>query len=68
MLGVAAGQRRDEPRVGVRAARGSHGSLNMRGAYIHVLGDLLGSVGTVIAAVHRAVHRVALRQTRSRRS
>jgi cobalt-zinc-cadmium efflux system protein len=30
---------------------GSHGSLNMRGAYIHVLGDLLGSVGTVIAAV-----------------
>jgi cobalt-zinc-cadmium efflux system protein len=30
---------------------GSHGSLNVRGAYIHVLGDLLGSIGTVIAAV-----------------
>ena len=26
-------------------------SLNARGAYLHVLGDLLGSVGTVIAAV-----------------
>ena len=30
---------------------GAHGNLNLRGAYIHVLGDLLGSVGTVIAAV-----------------
>jgi cobalt-zinc-cadmium efflux system protein len=30
---------------------GSHASLNLRGAYVHVLGDLLGSVGTVIAAV-----------------
>jgi cobalt-zinc-cadmium efflux system protein len=30
---------------------GSRGSLNMRGAYIHVLGDLLGSVGTVVAAL-----------------
>ncbi len=27
------------------------GSLNVRGAYLHVLGDLLGSVGTVTAAV-----------------
>ena len=26
-------------------------SLNMRGAYLHVLGDLLGSVGTVAAAL-----------------
>lgn len=26
-------------------------SLNVRGAYLHVIGDLLGSVGTVIAAV-----------------
>ena len=26
-------------------------SLNMRGAYLHILGDLLGSVGTVAAAV-----------------
>ncbi len=30
---------------------GAHENLNMRGAYIHVLGDLLGSVGTVIAAL-----------------
>ncbi len=29
----------------------SSSSLNVRGAYLHVLGDLLGSVGTVIAAV-----------------
>jgi cobalt-zinc-cadmium efflux system protein len=29
----------------------SEGSLNVRGAYLHVLGDLLGSVGTVAAAV-----------------
>lgn len=29
----------------------SEGSLNMRGAYLHVLGDLLGSVGTVAAAL-----------------
>ena len=29
-----------------------HGhSLNARGAYLHVIGDLLGSVGTVVAAV-----------------
>ena len=29
-----------------------HGhSLNARGAYLHVLADLLGSVGTVIAAL-----------------
>jgi cobalt-zinc-cadmium efflux system protein len=30
---------------------GSHASLNVRGAYLHVLGDLLGSVGTVAAAL-----------------
>lgn len=29
----------------------SEGSLNVRGAYLHVLGDLLGSVGTVGAAL-----------------
>lgn len=29
----------------------SRGSLNMRGAYLHVLSDLLSSVGTVTAAV-----------------
>jgi cobalt-zinc-cadmium efflux system protein len=27
------------------------GSLNVRGAYLHVLGDLLASVGTVVAAI-----------------
>ena len=27
-----------------------HGSLNVRGAYLHVLGDLLGSLGAVAAA------------------
>ena len=30
---------------------GAHASLNVRGAYLHVLGDLLGSVGTVAAAL-----------------
>jgi cobalt-zinc-cadmium efflux system protein len=29
----------------------SRTSLNVRGAYLHVLGDLLGSVGTLLAAV-----------------
>jgi cobalt-zinc-cadmium efflux system protein len=28
-----------------------HGSLNVRGAYLHVLGDALGSVAAVVAAV-----------------
>lgn len=28
-----------------------HGSLNMRGAFLHVLGDALGSVGTVAAGL-----------------
>lgn len=28
-----------------------HGGLNVRGAYLHVLGDLLGSVGALIAAL-----------------
>ena len=28
-----------------------HGGLNVRGAYLHVLGDLLGSVGAVVAAL-----------------
>ncbi|HEY0242881.1 MAG TPA: cation diffusion facilitator family transporter [Gemmatimonadaceae bacterium] len=31
--------------------RGSQTSMNVRGAYLHVLSDLLGSVGTVIAAI-----------------
>lgn len=29
----------------------AHASLNARGAYLHVLGDLLGSVGAVVAGV-----------------
>jgi cobalt-zinc-cadmium efflux system protein len=29
----------------------AHHNLNVRGAYLHVLGDLLGSVGTIIAGV-----------------
>ena len=41
--------------VNIASARILHGSadgsLNMRGAYLHVLGDLLGSVGTVAAAL-----------------
>lgn len=31
--------------------RGHTHSMNVRGAYLHVLGDLLGSVGTVVAAL-----------------
>jgi cobalt-zinc-cadmium efflux system protein len=31
--------------------RDKEGSLNLRGAYLHVLGDLLGSVGVIAAAV-----------------
>jgi cobalt-zinc-cadmium efflux system protein len=31
--------------------RDRHGSLNLRGAYLHVLGDLLGSVGAIAAGV-----------------
>jgi cobalt-zinc-cadmium efflux system protein len=31
--------------------RGHQHSLNQRGAYLHVLGDLLGSVGTLVAGV-----------------
>jgi cobalt-zinc-cadmium efflux system protein len=29
----------------------SQSNMNVRGAYLHVLGDLLGSVGTVVAAI-----------------
>lgn len=31
--------------------RGAHGNLNMKGAYLHILGDLLGSIGAVAAGV-----------------
>ncbi len=38
--------------VAAVALHGASGaSLNVRGAYLHVIGDLLGSVGTVLAAV-----------------
>lgn len=38
--------------VAMRLLRSGRGeSLNMRGAYLHVLGDLLGSVGAIIAAL-----------------
>ena len=30
---------------------GAHDNLNIRGAYLHVLGDLLGSVGVIVAAL-----------------
>lgn len=32
-------------------SRGGQGDVNLRGAYLHVLGDLLGSVGAIAAAV-----------------
>ena len=37
--------------VGLMFLSGHHGSLNMRGAYLHVLGDLLSSVGVVAGGV-----------------
>lgn len=38
--------------IAVRILHGVHGeSLNVRGAYLHVLGDMLASGGTVVAAV-----------------
>jgi cobalt-zinc-cadmium efflux system protein len=37
--------------IAARLLHGAHaGSLNVRGAYLHVLGDLLASAGTVVAA------------------
>ena len=36
--------------LGVWILRGGRGGLNIRAAYLHVLGDLLASVGTLIAA------------------
>jgi cobalt-zinc-cadmium efflux system protein len=37
--------------VALRLRRHRHGSLNLRGAYLHVVSDLLGSVGAVVAGV-----------------
>ena len=35
--------------------RHRHGSLNLRGAYLHIVGDALASVGTLLAAIVVAV-------------
>lgn len=51
MLGVAAASVATNLASAWVLHGGSRESLNLRGAYIHVLGDLLGSVGTVIAAL-----------------
>jgi cobalt-zinc-cadmium efflux system protein len=51
MLGVAAASVVTNLASAYALHAGSEESLNLRGAYIHVLGDLLGSVGTVIAAL-----------------
>jgi cobalt-zinc-cadmium efflux system protein len=37
--------------VAVRLHAHRHASLNLRGAYLHVVSDLLGSVGAIVAAV-----------------
>jgi len=37
--------------LGLRFLSGHGGSLNLRGAYLHVLGDLLSSVGVIIGGV-----------------
>jgi len=36
--------------IGARVLHGHQHSMNVRGAYLHVLGDLLGSIGAVTAA------------------
>ena len=37
--------------VAAAVLHGAHDNLNVRGAYLHVLGDLLGSIGVVFAAL-----------------
>ncbi len=51
MLGVAAASVVTNVASAWLLHGGSRASLNLRGAYMHVLGDLLGSVGTVVAAL-----------------
>jgi cobalt-zinc-cadmium efflux system protein len=51
MLGVAAASVVTNVTSAWLLHGGSRASLNLRGAYVHVLGDLLGSVGTVVAAL-----------------
>lgn len=51
MLAVAAGGLAVNIVAAVLLHRSAGESLNVRGAYLHVLGDLLGSVGAIAAAV-----------------
>lgn len=37
--------------AGVILSRSHHGNLNVRGAFLHIIGDALGSVGAIIAGV-----------------
>ena len=41
---------------GLRAAR--HGDINIRSAFVHMLGDLLGSVGDYCRRTHHSLHRL----------
>ncbi|NIP77806.1 MAG: cation diffusion facilitator family transporter, partial [Gemmatimonadetes bacterium] len=50
MLGVAAGGLVVNVIAAIMLHRSAGESLNVRGAYLHVLGDLLGSVGAIAAA------------------
>ncbi len=51
MLAVAIGGLVVNVIAAVMLHRSAGKSLNVRGAYLHVLGDLLGSVGAIVAAV-----------------
>jgi cobalt-zinc-cadmium efflux system protein len=51
MLAVAAGGLLVNVAAALLLHRSAAHSLNIRGAYLHVLGDLLGSVGAILAAV-----------------
>ena len=51
MLAVAAGGLAVNVIAAALLHRSAGESLNVRGAYLHVLGDLLGSVGAIIAAM-----------------
>jgi cobalt-zinc-cadmium efflux system protein len=50
MLGVAAGGLAANAAAALVLARGRTHGLNMRGAFLHVVGDALGSVGAIAAA------------------
>ncbi|MGH2349230.1 MAG: cation diffusion facilitator family transporter [bacterium] len=55
MLGVASVGLVANIAAALMLAPGRHRGLNLRSAFLHVLGDLLGSVGTIAAAVVIAV-------------